>query len=459
MKNYKKIKKAILYLTIAVGVYIFGYTLNFPNGEKNTNNSLSIMLEQDDGSYVQADGSSLIPVGSYTYNSDKSSCENGSTISWNGTTFSVDASVGDKCTIYFNQKKADFSISSITINGSSSQIIPSSMAYTVTPSCTGASATWNYASWSLDVTSVTSSNASCSLAFTSKSSPTYLNNYIKGKVGTTQGASSDKGQIVNENGYRYEGSDPYNYVLFNNELWRIIGVFDTTLANGSTVQSLTKIIRSESIGGYAYNSANKNYWLNTSGTRSSLNILLNDYYYQGLDGTSNSACRFYSTSVTGNCDYRVTGINDNYRSMVENVTWNLGGMSSMSDVNTVYTNERGTTTYSGNATTSTGYVGLMYPSDYGYSVLASSCGRTTNLDIYYNNSCAGKAWLLKYVFEWTLNPVSSSSNYIWVIDYYDIIEIQNANNGFSTRPVLYLKSNVYIVSGNGSINDPYIING
>ena len=34
------------------------------------------------------------------------------------------------------------------------------------------------------------------------------------------------GQVVNENGYRYEGKNQNNYIWFNNELWRIIGVFD-----------------------------------------------------------------------------------------------------------------------------------------------------------------------------------------------------------------------------------------
>ena len=346
----------------------------------------------------------------------------------------------------------------VYVNGVASSSFPSKGDYSVSVSCSNDSnIKWDYDNWKLSINS--SSTDDCYIEFNSITNKQYISDYIKSKVGTTQGESSDKGQIVNENGYRYEGSDPYNYVLFNNELWRIIGVFDTTLSDGSTVQSLTKIIRSESIGGYAYNSANKNYWVNTSGTRSSLNILLNDYYYQGLDGTSNSACRFYSTSVTGNCDYRVTGINDNYRGMVENVTWNLGGMSSMSNVNTVYTNERGTTTYSGNATTSTGYIGLMYPSDYGYSVQASSCARTTSLGNYSTAACAGKAWMLKNGYEWTIAPSSSRSNSVWLVNSFGSVSNNYANYGIAVRPVLYLKSAVYIVSGDGSQNNPYIING
>ena len=455
MKN--KAKNIVFYLGIAVIGLIVGYTLWMPNGEVDTNSKLAIMLEQDDGSYQMGNGNSLVPEG-YTFNSEKSSCVNGSVISWNGDNASIDVLGNDVCTLYFDKIHADFAIKSITVNGTPSQTIPTSTTYTVTPSCTGATASWNYATWSLDVSSVTSASASCSLAFTSKSSPNYLNNYIKGKVGSTQGESSDKGQIVNENGYRYEGSDPYNYVLFNNELWRIIGVFDTTLSNGSTVQSLTKIIRSESIGSYAFSSSNTNYWVNTSGTRSSLNILLNDYYYKGLDGTNSGSCLFYSSTVTGNCNWTVTGINDNYRRMIENVTWNLGAIGTIGTADTAYTNERGTTTYSGNATTSTGYIGLMYPSDYGYSVLASSCARTTSLGSYSTAACAGKAWMLKNGHEWTIAPNSSSSTYVWGVFRSGLVD-SSAYLSYAARPVLYLKSDVYIVSGDGSQNNPYIING
>jgi hypothetical protein len=92
-------------------------------------------------------------------------------------------------------------------------------------------------------------------------------------------------------------------------------------------------------------------------------------------------CYGYSTSVPANCDFTYNGItNSTYRSMIQNVTWHLGGMSSAGTASAVYTAERGTTVYSGRSTTSTGNIGLMYMSDYGYSVLASSCARTTNIE-------------------------------------------------------------------------------
>ena len=51
--------------------------------------------------------------------------------------------------------------------------------------------------------------------------------------------------------YRYIGADPNNYIKFNDELWRIIGVFDTDDGTGK-VEKRLKIIRNESIGSYSW---------------------------------------------------------------------------------------------------------------------------------------------------------------------------------------------------------------
>ena len=51
--------------------------------------------------------------------------------------------------------------------------------------------------------------------------------------------------------YRYIGANPNNYVSFNNELWRIIGVFTVEDEEGNKEQRM-KIIRDESIGNMAW---------------------------------------------------------------------------------------------------------------------------------------------------------------------------------------------------------------
>ena len=335
----------------------------------------------------------------------------------------------------------------LTLDGASVSTFPSKGMYRVDVECSNANGKWLYDEWKLAVEDISGTNATCDVSFNTIST-TYLNNYIIGLSGSTQGT----GEVVNENGYRYEGKDPNNYIWFNNELWRIIGVFDEA-THGVSGQNLVKIIRADSIGGLAWHKSNTNDW-----TASSLMNLLNGAYLNSQNGTGGEYCYGYSTTTPGNCDYTETGINATYRPMIENVTWHLGGYSSESaTAEAFYGYERGTTVYSGRPTTATGYIGLMYPSDYGYSVLASSCARTTNLGDYDSATCAGQSWLYGQGYEWTITPSSSSSSGAFNLDLNGHLYAYNARNGVAVRPVLYLDSSVYVMDGNGSISDPYII--
>lgn len=77
--------------------------------------------------------------------------------------------------------------------------------------------------------------------------------------------------------YRYIGKDPNNYVVFNNELWRIIGVFDTDDGTGKITKRL-KIINFSTKGfdnnkagyfrfnhfGLSFSNYGKNNWSDSS---------------------------------------------------------------------------------------------------------------------------------------------------------------------------------------------------
>ena len=335
----------------------------------------------------------------------------------------------------------------LTLDGASTNSFPSKGMYRADVTCEGATGTWLYDEWQLAIEDITSDNITCDIDFTTISQ-TNLNSYIMNLSGSEQGT----GQVVNENGYRYEGKNPNNYVWFNNELWRIIGVFDED-SHGQSGQNLVKIIRADSIGGLAWHKSNTNDW-----TVSSLMNLLNGAYLNSENGTGGEYCYGYSTTTPSNCDYTESGINDTYRPMIENVTWYLGGCSTQSTTaESFYGYERGTTVYSGRPTSTTGYIGLMYPSDYGYSVLASSCARTTDLGSYSNSTCAGQSWMYGQGYEWTITPNSSSSSYVFSVSDNGTLKRYSASFGYSARPVLYLDSSVYVIDGNGSQSDPYII--
>ena len=253
-------------------------------------------------------------------------------------------------------------------------------------------------------------------------------------------------------GIRYEGKNPNNYVWFNNELWRIIGVFDSA-SHGVSGKNLVKIIRADTLDGIAWDKSDTNDW-----TAASLNKLLNGAYYNAQDGTDTGYCYGCSTSMTMNCDYTQKGIQTGYRPMIANVTWYLGGYSdTKATAEAFYGYERGTTVYSGRPTSTTGYIGLMYPSDYGYSVLSTSCARTTNLYSYSSASCGGQSWLYGKGIEWTLSPNSSNSDYVFSVYFSGLLNYSSADSGYGHRPVLYLDSTVYKIDGDGSIGNPYII--
>src|SRR5574344_2795867 len=332
----------------------------------------------------------------------------------------------------------------VLVNGTESSSIPAKGNYNVSITCQNATGSWDFDNWKAIIKNI-NGTAKCSLNF-KNSSQVALSDKIISLAGSTQGT----GQVVNENGYRYEGKDPNNYISFNGELWRIIGVFDDT-THGVTGTNLVKIMRAEPIGGLAWDKSNTNDWPN-----SSLYHLLNDYYYNGTNESTVTYCYGYSTSVPANCDFTYNGItNSTYRSMIQNVTWHLGGTATISQ-NTAafYTAERGTTVYTGRSTTSTGNIGLMYMSDYGYSVLASSCARTTNMGSYNSSTCAGQSWMYSSDDIWTITPFSSDSSIVWYVGSIGSAYGDYARDAYGVPAVLYLKSDVLMYGGNGSKSNP-----
>ena len=187
--------------------------------------------------------------------------------------------------------------------------------------------------------------------------------------------------------YRYIGANPNNYVKFNNELWRIIGVFNVDDGTGKLEKRL-KIIRNESIGDYSWDNKNtstgaetaygKNNW-----TDARLNYLLNEGHDSETYGGSlywnrkSGTCYKNQNNTTVSCDFTTTGLTDSAKEMIGDAKWYLGGTAnytSSSDGLTshFYGYERGTTVYSGRSTSLIGKVGLIYPSDYGYATSGNS---------------------------------------------------------------------------------------
>ena len=239
--------------------------------------------------------------------------------------------------------------------------------------------------------------------------------------------------------YRYIGKDPNNYVTFNNETWRIIGVFTVDNGTGNKEEKL-KLIRDESIGNYTWDDNSLNDWPN-----STLQSYLNSEYYS-------------------------SSLSEEYSSMIDNSLWYLGGTASnnfyTSDnglTNNFYMYERSTTIFTGRTTNWIGKVGLMYPSDYGYATSGSSTtSRNTCLNKeLYNwinvNDCYTNDWLFNSNIQWTLTSSSNVPYFTFSILETGGVNTELSNITNSVRPVVYLKSDIIIIDGDGSSSNPYIL--
>ena len=341
----------------------------------------------------------------------------------------------------------------LTLDGEKTNSFPPKGMYKAQVTCENADGRWLYDDWKLAIENITSDDVTCDINF-STITKTNLNDYIISLAGSTEGT----GEVVNENGYRYEGKNPNNYIWFNNEYWRIIGVFDRS-SHGQDGKHLVKIIRAETLDGLSWDESGANDW-----TASSLKSLLNGAYYNAQDGTSSEYCYGFTMMPSTNCDYTKKGIQSSYRRMITNVTWHLGGYSSnRATAEEFYEYERSTTVNGSNSTTTTGFIGLMYPSDYGYSILASDCARTTDLRFYNKEICAGASWLYGKGTEWTLTHNSSRNDFVFALFSEGFLygvygeHLSVAYEGYGFRPVLYLDASVYKIDGDGSLENPYIV--
>ena len=277
------------------------------------------------------------------------------------------------------------------------------------------------------------SNKTCSITF-KKNLPT-LSSLIQANA-------------VNENGYRYEGSNPNNYIKMEKtdgtkEIWRIIGLFPDGV-NGENVIRVRRHYEKNNYPTMAFNSKNENYWASTS-------------MYSTLKD-------IYSLS--------------NYKNTV-NYVMHLGAASSSSfslTASGIYTTERGNTA---GATSSTSYesavqtigsVGLMYASDFTYAAVESDCTRTTTLINYDEiTACHNNNWLYQgsSQTQWTLTTYSNSSYFIVIVRDDGRVDTRKSSvdGGWPTvtistiaySPVMALKSDV-VVTGSGTQSDPYVIN-
>jgi len=278
---------------------------------------------------------------------------------------------------------------------------------------------------------------------------------------------------LEDDGYRYIGTNPDNYICFGTTdqdectkdtdkyMYRIIGIFEA-----SEGTSHIKLIKKEALNTtYAWNA---NYKTDVDWKDSDL--------YKGLNGS------YFLT----NADYEYmkdTNWNDklaewNYTATNTKTHENSGPSyySSLSMQN-IYLHElnRSTKTIDiGEWKEVNAKIGLMYASDYllslgsvvlnYYNVSSSESSLKTGwMHISNNDSSTLSTSKIEppSAYEWTMTRLG---NYYG--NYYDAFSVypSGAVDGYfgvdsvvSIRPVFYLTENIKIISGKGSLTDPFII--
>lgn len=208
-------------------------------------------------------------------------------------------------------------------------------------------------------------------------------------------------QTVNvDAGYRYEGSNVDNYLLFNNEeIWRIVGVQEGSTIGLEEGKYYTKIVNTNSYNYTAYDS----------------------YCYSGD----------YSCGVHGNYLYDYASNFDEIAyNMVVSPDWYYAPYGANTPVeNDAYIAERNDMSYQLNDIT--GLVSLS--------------------DILYANG-----WFNDFGdYFWTITPYTDEYS-AWYYEY-DNITYTSGDSEYNIYPSVYLNYDVIIDDGDGSSGNPFII--
>ena len=262
-----------------------------------------------------------------------------------------------------------------------------------------------------------------------------------------------------EGRYVYRGSNPNNYIMFNNELWRII----SKEADGTY-----KIIRNDVLSNRAFDTQNRTssstYCKSTSGC--GVYAAVSETFSSPSGSQSGTVTEDSSIKIYLNDDYYVNNINSTAKDQMTSHSFNIGAVEyldrSGAKADSIEKNIAGEKMY-----TWTGNVGLANVSDI---LRASTNPLCTSATTSYNgtNECNSNYLLDKgsasSLFYWTINAYSNESGGISDYAWYGYANSSDAyvyhDNAFisnnAPRPVVFLKSDTTL-SGSGTLEDPFTI--
>lgn len=238
------------------------------------------------------------------------------------------------------------------------------------------------------------------------------------KINTTRyiGFINSVNGIINyDNNLEYYGANPDNYICFDDgidecDLYRIIGLFYDKKTNKYNL----KLVRNDYLGEYQYSLIDNNL----------INNKKNSNIYDILEG--------YYNSLSDNAKKKL--INYEYKN-------DYSDLLDM-DLIDVY-NYDSKNNYILN-------VGILSLSDYLY---ASNCNYKKVID--YDSECYINNWLYKYNKEMLITRLDKDDDRIYA--FSNNLYLENYDKFLNMRPVIYLNSDIILIKGDGTINNPFII--
>ena len=252
-----------------------------------------------------------------------------------------------------------------------------------------------------------------------------------------------------EGRYVYRGTNPNNYITFNNELWRIVA---------KEADGTYKILRNEVLP--------KKMAFDTVGARTTGYCSQGEAPYWGCNAWSSTAnmvgspSEFTNGTYTGTVDAdseMLTYLNGEYlnsitvnKEKIVNHDYNIGAVVSWND--NLATQIEGEKSYKWN-----GEVGLISESDYiNANSDMNTCG-TQSKNYANNTTCRNTNWMYISGTHWySLSPDSNSSSLVLYVRDKGSVNNSYAYAYVDIRPAVYLTSSLSL-SGSGTQSDPYRI--
>ena len=255
---------------------------------------------------------------------------------------------------------------------------------------------------------------------------------------------------------RYYGNDALNYIYFNCdnesdtntcELWRIVSVSKVSDVTKKNKYNL-KIVKdapltakntttNQDITEFEWNNNREFDFLEAS-----IYKLLNEAYYNASSNYSYTN----KNNETFTLDFSKTGLkNDKTRNMITTGTWRLNANT---DNKQTISNWYNDTAYGNMANFN---IGLINISDYILS-LKDDC---KDIKINEFGTCSSKSYLSKENGFFVLDSYQEKEGFVYRIAGNNAINAIYPTATYNIYPSLYLNEDVKIVSGDGSLNNPY----